>query len=106
MQCRSQYGKELLILLYRYLPTYGVTEGARRDSQQFLRDCGAKAELGMLAVQLGTEETNYERPFTLNLLSNTDEENVNNANREIDAEGNNAATKQRGKRKAEIERGL
>lgn len=44
----------------------------------------------MLAVQLGTEETNYERPFTLNLLSNMDEENVNNANREIDAEGNNA----------------
>lgn len=73
-----------------YLPTYGITEAARRDSQQFLRDCGAKAELGMLAVQLGTEETNYERPFTLNLLSNMDEENVNNANREIDAEGNNA----------------
>jgi len=44
----------------------------------------------MLAVQLGTEETNYERPFTLNLLSNMDEENINNANREIDAEGNNA----------------
>lgn len=72
-----------------YLPTYGLTENARRDSQQFLRDCGAKAELGMLAVQLGTEEANYERPFTLNLLSNMDEENVNNSNREIDAEGNN-----------------
>lgn len=70
-----------------YLPTYGITEGARRNSQQLLRDCGAKAELGMLAVQLGTEETNYERPFTLNLMSNMDEENVNNANREIDAEG-------------------
>lgn len=42
----------------------------------------------MLAVQLGTEETNYERPFTLNLLSNVDEENVNNMNKEIDAEGN------------------
>lgn len=73
----------------RYLPTYGITESARRDSQQLLRDCGAKAELGMLAVQLGTEET-YERPFTLNLLSNMDEENVNNANREPDTEGNNA----------------
>ncbi|KAM0726362.1 Protein OSCP1 [Formica fusca] len=71
-----------------YLPTYGVT--GRRDSQQFLKDCGAKAELGMLAVQLGTEETNYERPFTLNLLSNVDEENVNNTNKEIGAEGNNA----------------
>lgn len=69
------------------MPTYGITEGARRNSQQLLRDCGAKAELGMLAVQLGTEETNYERPFTLNLMSNMDEENVNNANREIDAEG-------------------
>lgn len=63
-------------------------ESARRDSQQLLRDCGAKAELGMLAVQLGTEETNYERPFTLNLLSNMDEENVNNANREVDIEDN------------------
>ncbi|KMQ95383.1 protein oscp1-like protein [Lasius niger] len=70
-----------------YLPTYGVT--GQRDSQQFLKDCGAKAELGMLAVQLGTEETNYERPFTLNLLSNVDEENVN-TNKEVDAEGNNA----------------
>ncbi|KYM99518.1 Protein OSCP1 [Cyphomyrmex costatus] len=73
-----------------YLPTYGLTESARQDSQQFLRDCGTKAELGMLAVQLGTEETNYERPFTLNLLSNMDEENVNNANKETDTEGNNA----------------
>jgi len=70
------------------LPTYGITESTRRDSQQFLRDCGAKAELGMLAVQLGTEET-YERPFTLNLLSNMDEENVNNAKKELDADGNN-----------------
>ncbi|XP_014472177.1 PREDICTED: protein OSCP1-like [Dinoponera quadriceps] len=70
-----------------YLPTYGITDNtnSRRDNQQFLRDCGAKAELGMLAVQLGTEETNYERPFTLNLLSNEDEENANN---EVDAEGN------------------
>ncbi|XP_018303078.1 protein OSCP1 isoform X2 [Mycetomoellerius zeteki] len=73
-----------------YLPTYGLTESAVRDSQQFLRDCGTKAELGMLAVQLGTEETNYERPFTLNLLSNVDEETVNNANKETDIEGNNA----------------
>ncbi|XP_029156161.1 protein OSCP1 isoform X2 [Nylanderia fulva] len=73
-----------------YLPTYGVTGTGRRDSQQFFKDCGAKAELGMLAVQLGTEETNYERPFTLNLLSNVDDENVNNTNKEIDAEGNKA----------------
>lgn len=41
----------------------------------------------MLAVQLGTEET-HERPFTLNLLSNSlDEENVNSA-KELDADGN------------------
>ncbi|KYM79123.1 Protein OSCP1 [Atta colombica] len=73
-----------------YLPTYGLTEGAMRDSQQFVRDCGTKAELGMLAVQLGTEETNYERPFTLNLLSNMDEETVNNASKETDIEGNYA----------------
>ncbi|RLU23577.1 hypothetical protein DMN91_003782 [Ooceraea biroi] len=70
-----------------YLPTYGIMENAKRDSQQFLRDCGVKAELGMLAVQLGTEETSYERPFTLNLLSNVDDENVNNANNETDSEG-------------------
>lgn len=38
----------------------------------------------MLAVQLGTEET-YERPFTLNLLSNMDEENVK---KELDTDGN------------------
>lgn len=43
----------------------------------------------MLAVQLGTEETNYERPFTLNLLSNEDDENANNVNNELDAQGNN-----------------
>ncbi|TGZ48689.1 Protein OSCP1 [Temnothorax longispinosus] len=85
-----------------YLPTYGITESARRDSQQLLRDCGAKAELGMLAVQLGTEETNYERPFTLNLLSNMDEENVNNANREIDTEGNNAKRSNAGNEKPKL----
>lgn len=72
------------MLIYRYLPTYGITETTRRDSQQFLRDCGAKAELGMLAVQLGTEET-CERPFTLNLLSNMDEESVK---KELDTDGN------------------
>ncbi|XP_011631586.2 protein OSCP1 isoform X2 [Pogonomyrmex barbatus] len=85
-----------------YLPTYGITEGARRDSQQFLRDCGAKAELGMLAVQLGTEETNYERPFTLNLLSNMDEETVNNANREIDTEENNIKRNNAGNEKPKL----
>jgi len=77
-------------------------ESARRDSQQLLRDCGVKAELGMLAVQLGTEETNYERPFTLNLLSNMDEENVNNANRQIDAEENNAKRSNTGNEKSKL----
>ncbi|XP_011876684.1 PREDICTED: LOW QUALITY PROTEIN: protein OSCP1 [Vollenhovia emeryi] len=85
-----------------YLPTYGLTESARRDSQQLLRDCGAKAELGMLAVQLGTEETNYERPFTLNLLSNMDEENVNNTNKEIDAEGIDAKRSNAGNGKPKL----
>ncbi|EFN81721.1 Protein OSCP1 [Harpegnathos saltator] len=73
-----------------YLPTYGMTDNTnpQRDSQQFLKDCGAKAELSMLAVQLGTEETSYERPFTLNLLSNEDEENANNVDNDVDAQGN------------------
>lgn len=86
---RSNY-KIAYLFACRYLPTYGLTENtnSRRDSQQFLRDCGAKAELGMLAVQLGTEETNYERPFTLNLLSNEDDENANNVNNEVNAEEN------------------
>lgn len=42
----------------------------------------------MLAAQLGTEETSYERPFTLNLLSNEDEENGNNMDSGVDAQGN------------------
>lgn len=52
-----------------YSSTYGMTEklGSRLDNSNFLKDCGTKAELEMLATQLGTEET-YERPFTLNLL--------------------------------------
>lgn len=90
MRVRDHENNRLSRVIRRYLPTYGITENTnpQRDSQQFLRDCGAKAELGMLAIQLGTEETNYERPFTLNLLSNEDEGNINNANKEIDAEGN------------------
>lgn len=56
----------------------------------------------MLAVQLGTEETNYERPFTLNLLSNVDEENVNNANEEIDVEANNAKRNNVGSEKPKL----
>jgi len=83
----------------RYLPTYGMTENTRRDSQQFLRDCGVKAELSMLAVQLGTEETNYERPFTLNLLSNMDIENVSNANNETDGKSVNQKNAESGKAK-------
>lgn len=90
----------IISLCTRYLPTYGVM--GRRDSQQFLKDCGAKAELGMLAVQLGTEETNYERPFTLNLLSNVDEENINNANKEIDAEANNTKRNNVGNEKPKL----
>lgn len=62
-----------------YSPSYGATAklNPRRNSQNFLKDCGTKAELGMLAAQLGTEETTYERPFTLNLFTNEDNENAN-----------------------------
>lgn len=43
-----------------------------------MTDSGSKAELGMLALQLGTEETTYERPFSLNLYIS--DENMNSQN--------------------------
>ncbi|XP_017757071.1 PREDICTED: protein OSCP1 [Eufriesea mexicana] len=61
-----------------YSMTYGIaklTSGQENDN--YIKDCGTKAELGMLAVQLGTEETSYKRPFTLNLLPNEDDDNAN-----------------------------
>ena len=61
----------------RYSPSYGKPSKPclKRTSRQFCSDLGSKAELGMLALQLGTEETTYERPFTLNLYG--DDENMN-----------------------------
>lgn len=76
------------------MPTYGVEENLnpKRNNQHFLKDCGAKAELGMLAVQLGTEENNYKRPFGLTLLSN-EEENSNNVHTDCDVDGNDIMQK-------------
>ncbi|XP_043251307.1 LOW QUALITY PROTEIN: protein OSCP1 [Colletes gigas] len=54
-----------------------------------LKDCGAKAELGMLAVQLGTEETSYKRPFTLNLLSNDTYDNADTVKEGLDSKEDN-----------------
>ncbi|KAK2577488.1 hypothetical protein KPH14_003585 [Odynerus spinipes] len=57
-----------------YSSTYGISEklASSLHNSNFLKDCGTKAELGMLTTQLGTEET-YDRPFTLNLLPNEEE---------------------------------
>ncbi|KAG7209789.1 hypothetical protein KM043_011407 [Ampulex compressa] len=70
--------RETLLGKNIYSPTYGTSAklDPRRNNERFLKDCGIKAELGMLAVQLGTEEAASGRPFTLNLLSNNDNEKV------------------------------
>lgn len=61
-----------------YSMSYGISKlSSEQENQNYIKDCGIKAELGMLAVQLGTEETSYKRPFTLNLLSNEDNDNAN-----------------------------
>lgn len=58
--------------------SYGISKlSSEQENQNYIKDCGIKAELGMLTVQLGTEETSYKRPFTLNLLSNEDNDNAN-----------------------------
>lgn len=89
---KSTYGSfnlfgDRITLLGRniYSPTYGnvpkpcLKRNSRQvlvDSRQLLKtDSGCKAELGMLALQLGTEETTYERPFSLNLYIS--DENMN-----------------------------
>lgn len=83
-----------------YSPSYGVAAklNPRRNSQQFLKDCGTKAELGMLAAQLGTEETTYERPFTLNLFTNEDSENANAHKRITEPQDNVSSTVDENKR--------
>lgn len=73
--------RETLLGRNIYSSTYGMIEKLRplQYDSNFLKDCGTKAELEMLATQLGTEET-YERPFTLNLFSN-EEDTSNNKNK-------------------------
>lgn len=52
---------------------YGISKlTSEQENHNYVKECGTKAELGMLAVQLGTEETLYKRPFTLNLFSTED----------------------------------
>ncbi|CAL7948642.1 unnamed protein product [Xylocopa violacea] len=59
-----------------YSMSYGISKlTSEQENDNYIKDCGTKAELGMLAVQLGTEETSYKRPFTLSLLSNEDNDN-------------------------------
>lgn len=57
---------------------YGISKlTSEQENHNYVKECGTKAELGMLAVQLGTEETLYKRPFTLNLFSTGDNDNTN-----------------------------
>ncbi|XP_076293748.1 organic solute carrier partner 1 [Lasioglossum baleicum] len=61
-----------------YAMTNEMSKLAKKgENEDHMQNCGAKAELGMLAIQLGTEEASYTRPFTLNLLSNNDYDNGN-----------------------------
>ncbi|XP_053997054.1 protein OSCP1 [Hylaeus anthracinus] len=77
-----------------YSMTYEMSKlASKQKNEAQLKDCGAKAELGMLAVQLGTEETSYKRPFTLNLLSNDDSDNVEDSDPKEDSKNDMAATK-------------
>lgn len=61
-----------IIFFSRYSPGYGripKPKPTNRIREQSLKDRGTKAELGMLAVQLGTEEdSTITRPFSLNLF--------------------------------------
>ncbi|XP_033174295.1 protein OSCP1-like isoform X2 [Bombus impatiens] len=61
-----------------YSMLYGISKlTSEQENHNYVKECGTKAELGMLAVQLGTEETLYKRPFTLNLFSTEDNDNTN-----------------------------
>lgn len=42
----------------------------------------------MLAAQLGIEEATYERPFTLNILSNEDNDNTTTEKKSFDSANN------------------
>lgn len=72
-----------------YSPSYGLIEKSKHIDQQFLEDCGTKAELQMLAIQLGTEETLCEKPIGLNVFSDETDETIKaNANSNNDLEIN------------------
>ncbi|XP_029032818.2 protein OSCP1 [Osmia bicornis bicornis] len=71
---------------------------SEQENDNYLKECGTRAELGMLAVQLGTEEASYKRPFSLNLLSNEDNNNASvkkeDANYKEDSEDDTTIMKQ------------
>ncbi|XP_017794713.1 PREDICTED: protein OSCP1 [Habropoda laboriosa] len=70
--------RETILGKNMYSVSYGISKlAAEQENDNYIKDCGTKAELRMLAVQLGTEETSYQRPFTLNLFSNDDNDNEN-----------------------------
>ncbi|XP_043512750.1 protein OSCP1 [Frieseomelitta varia] len=70
--------RETILGKNMYSMSYDMSkQTSEQESHNYIKDCGIKAELGMLAVQLGTEETSYKRPFTLNLFSNEDNNNAN-----------------------------
>ncbi|CAD1473901.1 unnamed protein product [Heterotrigona itama] len=70
--------RETILGKNMYSMSYDMSKlTSEQESHNYIKDCGIKAELGMLAVQLGTEETSYKRPFTLNLFSNEDNSNAN-----------------------------
>ncbi|XP_017887176.1 protein OSCP1 [Ceratina calcarata] len=72
-----------------YSMSYGTLKPTPdHDKDAHIKDCGTKAELGMLAIQLGTEDTSYKRPFTLNLLSNEDKDNANANEKLFDSKEN------------------
>ncbi|XP_076391263.1 organic solute carrier partner 1 isoform X2 [Megachile rotundata] len=82
-----------------YAMTHDISKlTSEQENDNYLKDCGTRAELGMLAVQLGTEETSYKRPFSLNLLSNEDNNNANvekeEGNSKEDGEDNTTIIKQ------------
>ncbi|XP_076234021.1 organic solute carrier partner 1 [Calliopsis andreniformis] len=73
-----------------YSMTYEMSKlTPKQQSDGPSKDYGTKAELDMLAVQLGTEDTSYKRPFTLNLFSNDDNDNTNAGGENSDSKEDN-----------------
>ncbi|XP_012289219.1 protein OSCP1 [Orussus abietinus] len=67
-----------------YSSSYGSSEKPIENAMR-TQDYGVQAELGMLAMQLGTEEPKLQRPFSLNLFSQEERDNKNSKteNKEI-----------------------